>query len=106
MIFLIFNYLRQKVALETTKFSFRISVPFEKWADVYDIKENKQLMKDKKIISLYRGVKKEDPSSAVVFGQAEEDTSIAMFSNPELRPLIEEDGHIYDSSIITSYLQS
>ena len=29
-----------------------------------------------------------------------------MFSNPEVRPLIEEAGHIYDSTVITSYLQS
>ena len=106
MIFLIFNYLRQKVALETTKFSFRISVPFKKWAAVYDIKENKQLMKDIKIVCLYRGVKKEDPSSVVVIEQAEEGKSIAIFSNPEVRPLIEEARHIYDSTVITSYLRS
>ena len=49
---------------------------------------------------------KEDPSSAVVIEQAEEGKSIAMFSNPKVRPLIEEAGHIYDSTVITSYLQS
>ena len=38
--------------------------------------------------------------------QAEEGKSIAMFSNPEVRPLIEESGHIYDSTVITSYLRS
>ena len=38
--------------------------------------------------------------------QAKEDKSIAMFFNPEVRPLIEEAGHIYDSTVITSYLQS
>ena len=54
----------------------------------------------------YRRVQKEDQSSAVVIEQAEEGKSIAMFSNPEVRSLIEEAGHIYDSTIITSYLQS
>ncbi len=42
----------------------------------------------------------------VVIEQAEECKSIAKFSNPDLRPLIEEAGHIYDSTVITSYLQS
>ena len=55
-------------------------------------------MKQEKIICLYRGIKKWNPSSAVVIEQAEEGNSIAMFSNPEVRPLIEEAGHIYDST--------
>ena len=93
------------MALETTVFNFNISVPFEQWAAIYDSEKNKQLFKEEKIIYLYRGVKKEDRSSAVV-KQSEEDKAIAMFSNPEVRPLIVEAGHIYDSTVITSYLQS
>ena len=46
-------------------------------------------MKDGKIVCLYRGINKDDSSSAVVIEQAEEGKSIAMFSNPEVRPLIE-----------------
>ncbi len=94
------------MALETTVFSFKISVPFEKWAAVYDSEENKQLMKNEKIVCLYRGVKKDDPSSAVVIEQAEEGKSIEMFANPEVRPLIEEAGHIYDSTVINSFLEN
>ena len=94
------------MSLETTVFSFKFSVPFEQWAEVYDIEENKQLIKAEKIVCLYRGINKEDPSSAVVIEQAEEGKSIAMFSNPEVRPLIEKAGHIYDSTVITSYLRS
>ena len=63
-------------------------------------------MKEKKIVCLYRGINKEDSSGAVVIEQTEEGKSIAMFSNPEVRPLIEEAAHIYDSTIITSYLRS
>ena len=74
------------MALETTVFSFKISVPFEQWAAVYDSEENKQLMKEEKIVCLYRGINKEDPSSAVVIEQAEESESITMFSNSEVRP--------------------
>ena len=94
------------MALETTIFSFKISVPFEQWAAVYYSEENKQLLKEEKILCLYRGIKKEDPNSAVVIEEAEEGKSIAIFSNLEVRPFIEEAGHIYDSTVITSYLRS
>ena len=100
------NHLIKSVALETTVFSFKISVPFEQWAEVYGSEENKQLKKLEKIFCLYKGIKKEDQSNAVVIEQAEEGNSIAMFSNPEVRPLIDEAGHIYDSTVITIYLQS
>ena len=58
------------MALETTVFTFKISVPFEQWAAVYDSEENKQLMNEEKITCLYRGVKKEDPTSAVDIEQS------------------------------------
>tara|TARA_B100000214_G_scaffold82024_1_gene55658 strand:+ start:393 stop:680 length:288 start_codon:yes stop_codon:yes gene_type:complete len=94
------------VALETTVFSFKISVPFEQWAVVHNNEENKPLMKEEeKIVCLYRRVIKDDPSSAIVMDQAEEGESIAMFSSPEIRSLIEETGQIYESTVITTYLQ-
>ena len=71
-----------------------------------DSEENKQLVKEEKIVCLSRELKKEDTSGAIVMEQAEEGKSIAMFSNPEVSPLIEDDGHIYDLTVITSYLQS
>ena len=94
------------MALETTVFSFKIYVSFEKWAAVHDTKEIKQLMKDEKNFCPYREVKKEDPNNAVVIEQAEESKSIAMFSNLELRPLIQEAGYTYDSTVITSHLEN
>ena len=55
---------------------------------------------------LYRGFKKDDLSITIFIEQAEVGKSIAMFSNHEVRPLIEEVAHIYDSTVITNYLQS
>ena len=66
----------------------------------------KQTTYEKKIVCLYRGIKIEYPSSGGVIEQAEEGKWIAMFSNPEVRTLIDEAGHIYNSTVITSYLQS
>ena len=33
--------------LETTVFKFKISVPFEEWAEVYESEENIQMNKDR-----------------------------------------------------------
>tara|TARA_Y100001968_G_scaffold192866_1_gene176825 strand:+ start:680 stop:814 length:135 start_codon:yes stop_codon:yes gene_type:complete len=41
-----------------------------------------------KLIHLYGGDKKENPSTSFVIKQAEEGKSIAMFPKPEARPLI------------------
>ena len=54
------------MSLETTVFTFKISVPFEEWAAVYDSEENIQMNKERGIICLYKGVKKDDPTSAIL----------------------------------------
>tara|TARA_Y100001968_G_scaffold39171_1_gene29846 strand:- start:210 stop:383 length:174 start_codon:yes stop_codon:yes gene_type:complete len=54
------------------------------------VKKINNFIKEEKISCLYRWVNKDDTSSAVVIKQAEEGKSIAIFSNPEVRPLIEE----------------
>ena len=89
--------------LDTSVFTIQISVPFEKWAAVYDSQENKQMNKERGIVFLYRGVKKNDPTSVILIEQGEEGKSIAMFEDPVVKPLIESAGHIYDSTVISSY---
>ena len=92
------------MSLETTVFTFKISVPFEEWAAVYDSQENIQMNKERGIVCLYKGVKKDDPTSVILIEQGEEGSkSIAMFQNPAVKPLIESAGHIYDSTVMTSY---
>ena len=84
------------MSLETTVFTFKISVPFEEWAAVYDSQENIQMNKERGIVCLYKGVKKEDPTSVILIEQGEEGKSIAMFEDPLVKPLSESDVHIYD----------
>ncbi|MCR8539672.1 MAG: DUF3764 family protein [Prochlorococcus marinus CUG1439] len=91
------------MSLETTVYIFKISVPFEEWAAVYDSKENIQMNKERGIICLYKGVKKDDSTSVILIEQGEEGKSIDMFEDPGVKPLIESAGHIYDSTVITSY---
>ena len=91
------------MSLETTVFTFKISVPFEEWAAVYDSEENTQMNKELGIVCLYKGVKKDDPTNVILIEQGEEGKSIAMFKDPAVKPLIESAGHIYDSTVVTSY---
>ena len=83
-------------------FSFKISVPFDEWAAVYDSQENIKINKERGIVCLYRGVKKDDPTIVILIEQGEEGKSIAMFEDPAVKPLIESPGHIYDSTVISS----
>ena len=79
------------------RFLFRLNSGLILW------QSRKQITYEKKFfVCLYRGIKIEDPSSAAVIEQAGESKSITMFSNTEVRPLVEEVEHIYDSTIITS----
>ena len=89
--------------LETTVFTFKISVPFEEWASVYASQENIQMNKERGIVCLYKGVKKNDPTSVILIEQGEEGKSITMFEDPAVKPLIESAGHIYDSTVVNSY---
>ena len=76
------------MSLETTVFTFKISVPFEKWAAIYDSEENILMNKERGIICLYKGVKKDDPTNVILIEQGEEVKSIAMFEDPAVKPLI------------------
>ena len=91
------------MSLENTVFTFKISFPFEEWTAVYASQENIQMNKERGIVCLYKGVKKEDPTSIILIEKGEEGKSIAMFEDPAVKPLIESSGHIYDSTVISSY---
>ena len=60
-------------------------------------------MKETGISCLYNGVKKDDPTSVILIEQGEEGKAIAMFKDPAVKPLIESAGHIYESTVMTSY---
>ena len=91
------------MSLETTVFTFKICVPFEEWAAVCNSQENIQMNEERGIVCLYKGVKKDHPTSVILIEQGEECKSIAMFEDPAVKSLIESAGHIYDSTVMTSY---
>ena len=91
------------MSIETTVFTFKISVLLEEWASVYDSHENIQMNKERGIVCLYKGTKKDDPISVILIEQSEEGKSIAMFEDPAVKLLIESADHIYDSTVISRY---
>ena len=54
------------MALETTVFTFKISVPFADWAKGFDSTEVVAMHKANSIRPLDRGVSKDDPESVIV----------------------------------------
>jgi len=67
------------LALETTIFTFKISVPFEEWAKGFDSPGVEAMHKVNEVKPLYRGVSKDDLQSVVVVHQAEEGVAKTMF---------------------------
>ena len=67
------------MALETTIFTFKISVPFEERVKTFDGPDVMRLHKANAVTPLYRGVSKDAPQSVVVVHQAEEGVAKAMF---------------------------
>ncbi len=48
----------------------------------------------------------DDPTSVILSEQGEEGKSISMFKDSAVKPLIESAGHIYDSTVMSSYFKS
>ena len=72
------------MSLETTVFTFKISVPFEEWAAVYDSEENIQMNKERGIICLYKGVNKNDPTNVILIEQGED---CLLYTSPSPRDI-------------------
>ena len=92
------------MAIETTIFTFKISVPFKEWAKGFDSPEADQMHKASGITPLFRGVSKNDPESVVVIHQGAEGAAKKMFAGA--REIAEASGHIWESTVITSYVAS
>jgi len=59
------------MSIETTVFTFKISVPYEEWVAFYDREENIQIIKELGITCLYKSVNKDDPTSVIIIEQGE-----------------------------------
>ena len=90
------------MAIETTIFTFKISVQIEDWVRGFDSEGVGLMHRSSSVTPIYRGISKDDPQSVVVIHQAEEGFAKAMFES--FRAPKEASGHRWDSTVITNYL--
>ena len=87
------------MGLETSVFTFKISVPFEQWAAVFDSKDVAELHVANGVKPLYRGISKDKSNEVIVIHQAEAGVAKTFFDAN--RELIEAGGHIWDSTKVS-----
>ena len=87
--------------METTIWTFSLSVPFAEWAAIYDSEGVSEMHKSVGLRSLFRGVSKEDPHKVCAVQQAP--TGVAQKIFEDNKEMISKAGHIIESTVIRAY---
>ena len=87
--------------METTVWTFKLSVPFSEWAKIYDSDDVTQMHASVGIKTLFRGVSKDDASKVCAIQQAPIGVAQKVFD--ENKEMIRGAGHIIESTVITAY---
>ncbi len=90
--------------METTVWTFSLSVPFEEWAAIYDSEDVQKMHAAVGLTSLFRGVSKDDPSKVCAVHQAPAGIAQKIFEDN--KEMIRGAGHIIESTVISSYSDS
>ena len=89
--------------METTIWTFSLSVPFAKWAAIYDIEDVSKMHKAVGLTSLLRGVSKSDPSKICAIQQGPVGVAQKIFDDN--KEMIRGSGHIIESTVISTYAE-
>ena len=89
--------------METTVWTFRLSVPFEQWAAIYDSEDVTNMHAAIGLKTLFRGVSKDDPSKVCAVQQAPVGAAQKLFEDN--KEMIAGAVHIIESTLITAYSQ-
>ena len=87
--------------METTVWTFNISVPFSEWVKIYDSEDVTKMHAEAGIKSLFRGVCKDDPSKVCAVQQGTNGVAQKIFEDN--KEMIRGAGHIIESTVITAY---
>ena len=94
---------RVLIIMETTVWTFNISVSFSEWVKIYDSEDVTNMHTKVGIKSLFRGVCKEDPTKVCAVQQAPKGVAQKVFDdNIEM---IRGAGHIIESTVVTTYAE-
>ena len=89
---------------ETTILDFRLSNTFEEYCTYMNAPEQQAMFDEMGVKTFFIGVCKDDPGRATVIFQGPENILYDIFMNPEIKPVVEASGHIYDGTIVTRWL--
>ena len=90
--------------VETTVWTFNISVPFAEWAVIYDSDDVAKMHAAVGLKSLFRGVSKDNPSEVCAVQQGPVGVAHKIFEDN--KEMIRGAGHIIESTVIRSYLDA
>ena len=83
--------------METTVWTFKLSVPFTEWVKIYDSEDVTSMHSSVGIKTLFRGVSKEDPSKVCAIHQAPVGVAQKLFED-----ILDKVQKIYDDYVIVS----
>lgn len=90
--------------METTVWTFNLSVPFTEWVKIYDSEDVTEMHSSVGIKTLFRGVSKNDASKVCAVQQAPVGVAQKLFEDN--KEMIRGAGHIIESTVITSYSEN
>ena len=90
--------------VETTVWTFNLSVPFAEWAVIYDSDDVAKMHAAVGLKSLFRGVSKDNPSEVCAVQQGPVGVAHKIFEDN--KEMIRGAGHIIESTVIRSYLDA
>ena len=89
--------------METTIWTFSLSVPFAEWAAIYDSEDVSKMHEAVGLTSLFRGVSKSDPSKICAIQQGPVGVAQKIFDDN--KEMIRGSGHIIESTVISTYAE-
>ncbi|KZR87910.1 hypothetical protein MITS9509_00710 [Synechococcus sp. MIT S9509] len=87
--------------METTVWTFNLSVPFTEWVKIYDSEDVTKMHSSVGIKTLFRGVSKDDVFKVCAVQQAP--AGVAQKLYEDNKEMIRGAGHIIESTVITAY---
>ena len=90
--------------METTVWTFNLSVPFTEWVKIYDSEDVTEMHSSVGIKTLFRGVSKNDASKVCAVQQAPVGVAQKLFEDN--KEMIRGAGHIIESTVINSYSEN
>lgn len=91
-------------SMETTVWTFNLSVPFAEWAAIYDSDDVAKMHAAVGVKSLFRGVSKDDPTKVCAVQQGPVGVAQKIFEDN--KEMIRGAGHVIESTVISSYLDA